>query len=50
MDDGIIIKKAFLLELSSDSEFSNISEKAKTGPPSIRDDIRGIPCLNKRLE
>lgn len=50
MDDGIIIKKAFLLELSSDSEFSNISEKAKTGPPSIRDDIKGIPCLSKRLE
>lgn len=44
-------KEGFSLRtVSSDSEFSNISEKAKTGPPSIRDDIRGIPCLNKRLE
>lgn len=50
MDDRIIIKKAFLLELSHQIVFSNISEKAKTAPPSIRDDIKGIPCLSKRLE
>ena len=44
-------KEGFSLRaVSSDSEFSNISEKAKTVPPSIRDDIKGIPCLSKRLE
>lgn len=34
-----------LITILSSSEFSNISEKAKTGHPSIRSDIEGGSLL-----
>ena len=36
-----------LVTVLSGSEFSNISEKAKTGHPSIRDDIEGGRYLSE---